>query len=172
MKNVCHSLLLHLQGAKDTDSGRDDLEVSNAKHMLWQSTKHGVVPYVMPKVDQNVFFHTMQFEKTPTRFGATLKNTLSQKDKFSSLKSHDYSNLIRFMLPIAIRGFVTEGVRQVVFKLARLFRWVCSKNVDVRDLDLMRIESAIVMSLLEMQLPTSFFDSQSISSLIWLRRWP
>jgi hypothetical protein len=64
------------------------------------------------------------------------------------------------MLPIAIRGFVTKGVCQVVFKLARFFRWVCSKNVDVRDLDLMKIESAIVMSLLEMQLPTSFFDSQ------------
>jgi hypothetical protein len=32
--------------------------------------------------------------------------------------------------------------------------------VDVRDFDLMKIESAIVMSLLEMQLPTSFFDNQ------------
>jgi hypothetical protein len=64
------------------------------------------------------------------------------------------------MLPIAIRGFVTEGVHQAMFRLARLFRWVCSKNVDVRDLDLMRIESAIVTSLLEMQLQTSFFDSQ------------
>jgi hypothetical protein len=51
MKNVCHSLLLHLQGAKDTNSGRDDLEVSNTMHMLWRSTEHGVAPYVMPKVD-------------------------------------------------------------------------------------------------------------------------
>jgi hypothetical protein len=64
------------------------------------------------------------------------------------------------MLPIAIRGFVIKGVRQAVFRLDRFFRWVCSKNVDVKDLDLMRIESTIVMSFLEMQLPTSFFDSQ------------
>jgi hypothetical protein len=149
-----------MQGTKDTDSRRDDLVVSNTKHMLWLSIEHGVALYVMPKVDQNVFFHTMQSLRTPTGFGASLKNSLSQKDRFSSLKSHDYSNLICFMLPIAIRGFVTEGVCQAVFRLARLFRWVCSKNVDVRDLDLMKIESAIVMSLLEMQLPTSFFDSQ------------
>jgi hypothetical protein len=47
MKNVCHSLLLHLQGAKDTNSRKDELEVSNTKHMLWQSTKYGVAPYVM-----------------------------------------------------------------------------------------------------------------------------
>jgi hypothetical protein len=114
----------------------------------------------MPKIDQNVFFHTMQSVKTPTGFGAILKNTLSRKDRFSSLKSHDYSNLIHFMLPIAIRGFVIEGVRQAVFRLVRFFRWVCSKNVVVRDLDFMKIEFAIVMSLLEMQLPTSFFDSQ------------
>jgi hypothetical protein len=160
MNNVCHSLLLHLQGAKYIDSRRDDLEVSNTKHMLWQSTEHGVAPYVMFKVDQNVFFHTMQSLRTPIGFGASLKNSLSRKDIFSSLKSYDYGNLIRFMLPIAIRGFVIEGVRQAVFRLARLFHWVCSKNVDVRDLDLMKIKSAIVMSLLEMQLPTSFFDSQ------------
>jgi hypothetical protein len=64
------------------------------------------------------------------------------------------------MLPITIRGFVTEGVHQAVFKLARFFCWVCSKNVDVKDLDFMKIESAIVMNLLEMQLPTSFFDNQ------------
>ncbi len=65
------------------------------------------------------------------------------------------------MLPIAIGGFVTKGVRQAMFRLATLFHWVCSKNVDVRDLDLMKIEFTIVMmSLLEMQLPTSFFDSQ------------
>jgi hypothetical protein len=147
MKNVCHFLLLHLQGAKDTDSERDDLEVSNTKHMLWQSTEHGVAPYVMLKVDQNVFFHTMQSLRTPTGFGASLKNSLSRKDRFSSLKSHYYSNLIRFMLPIAICGFVTERVRQAVFRLAKFFRWFCSKNVDVRDLDLMKIESTILDSV-------------------------
>jgi hypothetical protein len=114
----------------------------------------------MPKVDENVFFHTMQSLRTPIGFGAALNNNLSQKDKFSSFKSHDYNNLIRFMLPIAIHGFVTEGVCQAMSKLARLFCWVCSKNMDVRDLDHMKKESAIVMSLLEMQLPMSFFDSQ------------
>jgi hypothetical protein len=102
----------------------------------------------------------MQSLRTPIGFGASLKSSLSRKDRFSSLKSHDYSNLICFMLPIAIRGFVTEGVCQAVFRLARFFRWVCSKNVDVRDLDLMKIESVILMSLLEMQLLTFFFDSQ------------
>jgi len=102
----------------------------------------------------------MQSLQTPTGFGATLKNSLSRKDRFSSLKSHDYINLICFMLPIAIRGFITEGVHQAMFRLARFFCWVCSKNVDVRDLDLRRIESAIVMILLEMQFPTSFFDNQ------------
>jgi hypothetical protein len=104
----------------------------------------------------------MHAPRTPTGFG---ENSLSWKEKISSLKSYDYSNLIRFMLPIAIRGFVTKRVHQVVFKLVRLFRCVCSKNVDGGDLDLMRTELAIMMSLLEMQLPTFFFITKSISSL-------
>jgi len=35
MKNVCHFLILHLQGVKDIDYRKDDLEESNTKHMLW-----------------------------------------------------------------------------------------------------------------------------------------
>ncbi len=54
------------------------------------------------------------------------------------------------MLPIVIYGFVIEVVCQVMFRLIRLFCWVYSKNVDVKDFDLMRKESAIVMNLLEM----------------------
>jgi hypothetical protein len=54
------------------------------------------------------------------------------------------------MFPIVIHGFVIEGICQSMFRLVRLFHWVCSKNVDVRDLDLIRIEFAIVMNLLEM----------------------
>jgi hypothetical protein len=64
------------------------------------------------------------------------------------------------MLPIAICGFVIKGFCQAVFKLARHFCWVCSKNVDVRDLDFMRIKFSTVVNLLEIQLPTSFFDNQ------------
>jgi hypothetical protein len=54
------------------------------------------------------------------------------------------------MIPIAIYGFVIEGVCQVMFRLIRLFCWVCSKNADVKDFDLMRKWSTIVMNLLEM----------------------
>jgi hypothetical protein len=43
------------------------------------------------------------------------------------------------MLPIAIYGLVTKGVPQAMFRLARLFHWVCSKNVHFRDLDFMKI---------------------------------
>jgi hypothetical protein len=38
------------------------------------------------------------------------------------------------MLPIAIYGFVIEGVCQVMFRFIRLFCWVYSKNVDVKRL--------------------------------------
>ncbi len=43
-------VFFHLQGTKDTNFGRDDLELSNTKHMLLRSIEHGVAPYVMPRV--------------------------------------------------------------------------------------------------------------------------
>jgi hypothetical protein len=61
------------------------------------------------------------------------------------------------MLPIVTRGFKTKGVPQVVFRLVRLFHWVCFENVDVRDLDLMSIKFGI-MTLVEINqnVTTSF----------------
>jgi hypothetical protein len=63
------------------------------------------------------------------------------------------------MLPIAICGFVTKGFVKLCLDWLDFFIG-CSKNVNFRYLDLMRTKSAIVMSLVKMQLLTSFFDSQ------------
>jgi hypothetical protein len=48
------------------------------------------------------------------------------------------------MFPIAIHGFLTKRVHQAIFRLVIFFCWVCSTNVDVRDLDLMRTKSSIM----------------------------
>jgi hypothetical protein len=47
-----------------------------------------------------------------------------------------------------------------MFRLIKLFCWVYSKNVDVKNFDLMNKKSAIVMSFLEM----FFFIVKFISS--------
>jgi hypothetical protein len=67
------------------------------------------------------------------------------------------------MLHVAIYGFVIEGVCQVMFRLIRLFCWAYSKNVDVKDFDLMRKEFTIDMSLLEMFFLIIRFISSSLS---------
>ncbi len=61
------------------------------------------------------------------------------------------------MLPIVICGFKTKGVPQVVLRLARFFHWVCFENVDVKDLDLMKIKFGIVTLIeINQNVTTSF----------------
>ena len=41
--------------------------------------------------------------------------------KISSLKTHDYYNLLYYLFPIAIRGLLSEGVSKVIYYLEALF---------------------------------------------------
>lgn len=67
---------------------------------------------------------------------------------------------MQFQLPLAIRGKLSPGVCEAIYRLLRLVRWISLKDVDASKIEKMKQESYVVLSLLQMQFPTSFFDSQ------------
>jgi hypothetical protein len=163
IKNVSSSLLLHILGDKDTVQARADLKVDNSKKELWEPDEDGQyvpAPWILTKGEQQEFFLFMQSIKTPTGFGSELANAFNKQDRFSGLKSHDFLNLLRYFIPIALRGYLTPGLREAISRLSRLVRWITSKSISKDFLPKMETEAMVVMSLLEMQFPTSFFDSQ------------
>jgi hypothetical protein len=62
--------------------------------------------------------------RTPTGFGANLYNVFTGNDKVSGLKSHDFYNILRFHIPIVIRGLTTSSVREANYRLSWLVRWM------------------------------------------------
>jgi hypothetical protein len=64
------------------------------------------------------------------------------------------------LLPIAIRGTLTEGIRETVYRLSSLFKKLCAKEIRLADIPELEEEAAVVACYMEMNLPPSFFDIQ------------
>lgn len=93
--------------------------------------------------------------KTPTSFGAYLNNVFT-KNTYKGLKSHDFYNILRFHILIAIQCMFDPNFSETICRLSRLIRWLLNKCI-IED---MKQESYVVMTLLHMQMPTSFVDNQ------------
>ncbi|KAL3690612.1 hypothetical protein R1sor_016921 [Riccia sorocarpa] len=62
------------------------------------------------------------------------------------------------LLALIVPG--TQELREAIYDLSRLMRWVCSKEINVSEVPRMDIFAAETLCKLEKTLPPSFFDSQ------------
>jgi hypothetical protein len=98
--------------------------------------------------------------RAPSYFRAVLGNAFTKDNKFFGLRSHGFYNIICFHLPLAIRGLVSPQVQELVFRLSRYMRYVCMKNISAESIEKLEKEALVVACLLQIQFPSSFFDSQ------------
>jgi hypothetical protein len=76
------------------------------------------------------------------------------------LKTHDWHNILHDLLPTAIRGTLTEGIREIVYRLSSFFKKLCAKEIRIDDIVDLEQEAVELYCYMEMNLPPSFFDSQ------------
>ena len=95
--------------------------------------------------------------KTPFGYESSFRHKFNKR-KVMGFKTHDYLNLLYDLRPIAVRGTLTEEIRSIVYHLAALFCWICSKEIRITDCQKMKIEAAEILCEMEMHLPISIFD--------------
>ncbi|MCO5552167.1 hypothetical protein L7F22_005677 [Adiantum nelumboides] len=78
----------------------------------------------------------------------------------SNLKTHDWHNFLKQVLPLVIDGCLTIGVRDVIYCLGKLATWITSKEIDISSIAQKKRECIELLCLMEKELPTSFFDIQ------------
>ena len=99
----------------------------------------------------------------PTGYGANLRKTFGGLDSPlwpSYLKTHDYHRLLQHIIPVAIIGLGSPELRDAIWSLGRLLRWVCQKEIRKDEIPEMEIFGVEVVCKLERALPPSFFDGQ------------
>ncbi|CAM6122781.1 unnamed protein product [Calypogeia fissa] len=99
----------------------------------------------------------------PTGYGANLRKAFGMEDNQKwpqYLKTHDYHRMIQHILPVAIIGLGSPEVQDALWSLAKLLRWVCSKEIYMEEIPRMEVLAAEVVCKLEKAFPPSFFDGQ------------
>ena len=81
-----------------------------------------------------------------------------EEKKFVHLKSHDCHVLMTQLLPVMLRGVLSDNVRKTITKLRAFLNAVSQKVIDPCSLD--RLQSDVTQCLVSCELifPPSFFD--------------
>jgi hypothetical protein len=175
-KNVTVSLIRTMSNAKGAKSDslavRQELEARNMMPSLHPKLTDEVdkegrpiyryakpAPWVWSADDLKKVLDIMKNVCAPSNYGSSLAYKIGDR-KMGGFKTHDWHNVLHDLLPIAIRGTLTEGVRETVYRLSSFFKKVCAKQIRVDDIASLEQEAAEVACYMEMNLPPSFFDIQ------------
>lgn len=95
--------------------------------------------------------------RPPTGFGLNLSRAF-KKQQPTSPKTHDWHVLLQYFLPIALRGHQDPRVFMAFADLSVVYRWVCSKEINIADIPHMKLKLAETMAKLEEEMPSTFWN--------------
>ena len=119
-----------MTGATESKGQRDDLQEIDGHRRLWsQSKPNGKVflpkaPWVLNKIEEKQVKKCISEFRTPTGCMHCLKGDFSKDDELNGLNIHAWHILLQFVLPVAIKGFLTEEIRNIIYKIGLVVRWI------------------------------------------------
>ncbi|XP_065872964.1 uncharacterized protein [Euphorbia lathyris] len=167
-KNVCDNVLgtlMKIKGKiKDTLNSRKDLVnmgIRNELHptVVGDKVRVPIARYVLSENDKVALCKMLDDLKTPDGYLSKISRCINIKErKISGMKSHDCHVFLQKLLPIAIRGFLPKDVVEPLIELSAFFRDLCSKSLEISELDRLEKQIPITLCKLEKNFPPSFFD--------------
>lgn len=169
-RNFAENLLLTICGIKPKDDSvvREDMEEQGVRPDLWMTIHPNLenrklkpkANYVLTKEEFHTFCSRLEQVKVPSKYCSDIGKHVREK-KISSLKSHDYHILIQYLLPLGLRGLMSDTTRVAILRCCRLFRRLCCRTWNPALSDSLRVDVAETMTLMELTFPPSFFVMMS-----------
>ena len=168
-KNVSDNLirtLLNIDGkGKDNLNACLDLQLIGIRHPLHPQPRAGNKFYIPPlcftldNKDKDIVCKVLKEKKVPDGYASNISRRVNLKQRnISGLKSHGNHILMQELLPIALRNVLPKNVLEPVIDLSNFFRQICSKVMNVTDLDYIQSRIQLTLCQLERIFPPSFFD--------------
>lgn len=169
--NVVKSLVMHMFGQDSKALKWREMCIEQSVHVdLWYPVRNAQgqmvmppAPWVLSPAERREFRRRIATLRFPTNYGANLRMAFGDDEKGNwpaFLKTHDYHRLIHHIIPVAIIGLGSPELRDAIWSLASLMRWVCGKEIAETEVDAKMVFAAEVVCKLEKALPPSFFDGQ------------
>ena len=104
-------------------------------------------------------FDCLNSIKVPSGYSSNLKGIINMKEKkFTNLKAHDCHMLMTQLLPVALRGVLSENVRLLVVKLCAFLNAISQKAIDPAKLGKLQNDAVQCLVGFELAFPPSFLD--------------
>jgi hypothetical protein len=161
-KNLCVNILgfLGLYGkSKDTREAREDQQRHKGREGMHPDQFEGPASYALTKQEKEIFFEVLFSIKVPSGFSSNIKGIVNMKEKkFQNLKSHDCHVLMTQLLPVALRGLLSENVRLAIVKVCAFLNAISQKVIDPESLSGLQNDVVQCLVSFELLFPPSFFN--------------
>lgn len=169
-KNVCDNVigtLLDIPGkTKDHMKARKDLKDLNMMPELQpkrsedgQCIEIAKSRFWMTKEEKRRFCHVVKSAKLPRGYGSNIGKCVQVSGrKIAGYKSHDAHFLMHYLLPITVRTTLHKDVSVPLMRLSAFFKGICSKVVNLEDLEHLQSEISEILCQFQKIFPPSFFD--------------
>jgi len=169
-KNVVDNILgtlLDMSGkTKDNLEARQDLRKMKLRQELHPFTAENgktlfpAACFTMTKKEKTDFLQVLHDVRVPDGYSSNVSRCVKLKEcTIGGLKSHDNHIIMQQIMPIALRGTLSDDVVRPLIELCGFFRDICSKTLRVEDLDRLENQIPIIMCKLERIFPPGFFTS-------------
>ena len=114
--------------------------------------------FTMKRKENDDFLRVLKSIQVPDGYTSNISQCIQlQERKITGLKSHDSHVLMQQFLPITIRGSLPKKVTSTLIDLSCIFRELCSKTLQVKELKQLESRIAVTLCNLESIFPPSFF---------------
>jgi hypothetical protein len=169
-KNVVDNILgtlLNMNGKiKDNLESRQDLCKMNLRPKLHSFTAENgktLLPttcFTMTKKEKTDFLQVLHDVRVPYGYSSNMSRCLKLKEcTIRGLKSYDNHIIMQQLMPIALRGTLSDDVLRPLIELCGFFMDIYSKTLRVEDLDRLENQIPIILCKLERIFPPGFFTS-------------
>jgi hypothetical protein len=162
--NIIGTLLGMTSKTKDNLKARQDLLNLGLRPELHPFTADNNKTYMhaacftMTKKEKTDFLKVLHDVRVPDGYSSNVSRCVKLKEcTIGGLKSHDNHILMQQLMPIALRGSLTDPVVRPLIELSGFFREICSKTLRVEDLDRLENRIPIILCQLEQIFPPGFF---------------
>ena len=115
--------------------------------------------YTLIKEEKKTKFDCLSSIKVSSGYSSNIKRILNLAEKkFTNLKSHDCHVLMTELLPVVLRGILTDNVRLTIVNLCAFLNIVSQKVIDPDNL--IKMQNDVVQCLVGFELifPPSFIN--------------
>ncbi|XP_059664327.1 uncharacterized protein LOC132310119 [Cornus florida] len=167
-KNICDYILgtlMNIEGkTKDTMKSRLDLQLMGIRKELHftPSGNKFLMPlacYTLSTDKKKSICEWLKAVKLPDGYGSNISRCIHKNNRtISGLKSHDCHVLLQRLLPVAIRGHMSDNVCNALVELGLFFKELCCKTLKLEVLEALEKDIVSILCKLEMIFLPSFFD--------------